>query len=358
MSIAFVFGTRPEILKVYPLIKEAEENNIKTIIIHTNQHYSHEMDQVFFEELKLRTPDYNLEVGSAPHNIQLSKMLLKLDTIFTDCNPDCVIVQGDTNSTLAGAIAANKRGIKVAHVEAGLRSYDRNMPEEINRIITDSISDYLFPVTKVQENILVKENISKEKIFTVGNTIVDTLHSKIRDTKTNLHFLETLDLKASKFSLLTMHRPSNVDNTETLMSLAKSLDIIAKSNDFKFIWPIHPRTEAKIKNEKLVLPDTIQLTSPKGYLDFLTLMSEAKFIFTDSGGIQEEACIIKKPCLTLRFNTERPETIEVGANKLVDHNIDKMQEAIDYFNSLDSFNWSNPFGDGNTSQKIINIIQE
>lgn len=355
MSIAFVFGTRPEILKVAPVIKEAEARGVKTILIHTNQHYSYELDQIFFEELDLRTPDFNLGVGSLDHNLQLADMLIKLDQVFKKEKIQTVIVQGDTNSTLAGALAASKLQIQIAHVEAGLRSYDKEMPEEINRIITDSVADYLFPVTKVQESILLSEGKSINSIFVTGNTIVDTLFDRLNYAKNNISVLERVKVTKNNYILLTMHRPSNVDQRDSLVSLLKTLQEVSSQKELIIIWPIHPRTKSKIEQEKISIPSGIKLLDPLGYIDFMSLMINSKYIFTDSGGIQEEACILQKPCLTLRSNTERPETIDVGANKLVGNSLHKINEALSYFDSVD-FDWENPFGDGNSSKLIMDVL--
>lgn len=357
MKLAFVFGTRPEILKIAPIVKEAQKRNISNILIHTNQHYSHEMDQVFFEELELKSPEYNLNVGSADHNIQTAKMLMGLDEIYKKEKPDIVIVQGDTNSTLSGALAASKLGVKIAHVEAGLRSYDKDMPEEINRILTDSISDFLFPVTEVQENILLNEGFSEDKILKVGNTIVDTLYDRLAKAKESKEILQKLNINLNDYFLLTMHRPSNVDNTDTLENIVRSLEIVSTEANKDIIWPIHPRTKSKIENEKINIPKNIILCNPLGYLDFLSLMLNSYMILTDSGGIQEEACILQKPCLTLRFNTERPETIDVGANLLVNNSLDKLINGINHFKNMSSYSWKNPFGDGTAAKKILDALK-
>lgn len=355
MKIAFVFGTRPEILKLSPLIKESINIGLETVIIHTNQHYSYELDEIFFEELDLPNPHYNLKVGSSDHNIQLSKMLVALDPIYKSEKPDFVFVQGDTNSTLAGALAAVKMGIKIAHVEAGLRSYDREMPEEINRILTDNISDYLFAVTEVQEKILESEGIDKSKVFCVGNTIVDTLFDRSPEAAKHIEALSKFQLQKNNYFLLTMHRPSNVDDSKKLVEILDNLNEISIKYDKPFLWPIHPRTKAKIEFEKIKVPESIILSEPLGYLDFLSLIINSNMIFTDSGGIQEEACILQKPCLTLRNNTERPETIEVGANYLVGNSLELMIGAIEKFKTK-SLSWNNPFGQNNVSKRILDSI--
>lgn len=354
-KIAFIFGTRPEILKVYPLIKEAEARGVPHVLIHTNQHYSREMDKIFFEELGIRAPEYNLNVGSGSHNSQTAKMLLGLDEVLTKEKPSIIVVQGDTNSTLAGALAGSKLGIKVAHVEAGLRSYDREMPEEVNRIITDSISDYLFPVTEVQKKILLSEGINEDKVLVSGNTIVDTLILQRERAQENKTILKRFNLSEDNYFLLTMHRPSNVDDSETLKRILNTLNEIAEERNTQILWPIHPRTKQKIEQEGIDLPKQIKTCEPLGYKDFLSLIIHSHLILTDSGGIQEEACILMKPCVTLRKNTERPETVSVGANKLAFGSKEKIKEAVEYFDSCDK-SWTNPFGDGKAAEKIMEAL--
>ncbi len=357
MKVGFVFGTRPEILKVYPLVVEAKKRKIDYFVVHTNQHYSHEMDQIFFEELDMDEPNYNLGIGSGSHNLQLAKMLSGIDEILNIEEPTHIIVQGDTNSTLAGALAACKTKAKVCHIEAGLRSYDKDMPEEQNRIITDNISDYLFPVTKIQEEILLSEGIDKDKVHTVGNTIVDTLKLRSLSAKDNKTILKQYNVKENGYLLLTMHRPSNVDDANHLNQQIDNLESFSKEKELKVVWPIHPRAKKNLEIFNITLSEKFILTEPLGYNDFLSLILNSKVIITDSGGIQEEACILKKPCITIRENTERPETVEVGANYLVGRDLNKIQEA---YTSLLSFNfdYKNPFGDGRSSEQIFNILQK
>lgn len=357
MKIAFVFGTRPEILKLSPLIKESISRGLDPLIIHTNQHYSYELDEIFFKELELPSPKYNLKVGSSDHNIQLADMLTALDPIYKKEKPNLVIVQGDTNSTLAGALAAVKMGIKIAHVEAGLRSYDKEMPEEVNRILTDNISDYLFAVTDVQKLILENEGIDSSKIFCVGNTIVDTLMDRRETAKIHTKALEKFSLKLDEYYLLTMHRPSNVDDSKQLMNILITLNEVALRHDKIFLWPIHPRTKSKIQRENIDIPASIKICDPLGYIDFLSLIVNSNMIFTDSGGIQEEACILQKPCITLRENTERPETIHVGSNFLVGSNKTLIMNAIDSFSQA-SKEWPNPFGNEGISKEILDILTQ
>ncbi|MFT6734149.1 MAG: UDP-N-acetylglucosamine 2-epimerase (non-hydrolyzing) [Polaribacter sp.] len=356
MKIGIIVGTRPEIIKMAPVIRECEKRNIPYFIIHSNQHYSKEMDSIFFEELHLPAPHYNLGVGSGLHSNQTGNILIKMEPILVDEKPDVVLVQGDTNTVLAGALAASKLNIKVGHIEAGLRSYDRTMPEETNRIMTDHISEYLFAVGPNQEKILRSEGIDNNKIHTVGNTVSDSLfqHLEISAQKSNI--LSQLALTAGEYFLVTAHRASNVDFRENLLELLNLFDEMYKQYTQQIVWPIHPRTQAKLKEFSIEVPQYLQLIQPVGYLDFIQLQKNAKLILTDSGGIQEEACLLGVPSLTLRENTERPEAVEVGASELVGRNAEKALNAAKKWLSRDDYSWKNPFGDGHVAEYILDII--
>jgi len=323
-------------------------------IIHSNQHYSENMDKIFFQELVLPKPEYNLGIGSSEHGNQTGRMLVKIEEILLKEHPDIVLSQGDTNTVLAGILAAAKQNIQTGHVEAGLRSNDRRMPEEKNRIICDVLSDYLFAPTTVQEKILLREGIPKERIFTVGNTIVDAVmhHKQIAEQKSKI--LQNLDLKPKEYVLVTAHRSLNVDSIKSLEKLVNLIQSIPKITGKSVIYPIHPRTKSKLEEYQLSIKD-VTLIEPLGYLDFLHLERYADLIITDSGGIQEEACILKVPCITLRENTERPETITIGANKLVGLNIDKFKDAVS-FHQQNKRSWKNPFGDGHSAEKIVEVV--
>jgi UDP-N-acetylglucosamine 2-epimerase (non-hydrolysing) len=302
------------------------------------------MDEIFFKELKLPSPKYNLNVGSQNRTKMISLIKKLSQNILITEKPDWVLVQGDTNTVLAGAQIAHKLGIKVAHIEAGLRSYDKSMPEEINRIKTDHISDILFPPTEAQKNILIKEGIDQSKIFVVGNTIVDSVNQ-------NLKLIKKV---TKKFFLLTLHRPSNVDNSKTLTKLINNLSTISKKFNIPFVFPIHPRTALQIKLNNIKLDEKyFEIKEPVGYLEMLALEKYAQIVFTDSGGLQEETCILHTPCITLRENTERPETIDVGANILASNNINKLITQTDQMLNIKK-TWSNPFGNGKTSIQILN----
>jgi UDP-N-acetylglucosamine 2-epimerase (non-hydrolysing) len=357
MKIGIVVGTRPEIIKMAPVIRECQNRNIPFFIIHSNQHYSAEMDSIFFEELHLPKPDYNLGVGSGLHSNQTGNILIKMEPILLEEKPTVVLVQGDTNTVLAGALAASKLNIKVGHIEAGLRSYDRTMPEETNRIMTDHISEYLFAVGPNQQAILKREGISVKKIYTVGNTVSDSLfqHLEISAEKSNI--LAELKVASGKYFLVTAHRASNVDIPSNLLELLALFDALHTKYSQTIVWPIHPRTQAKLKEFNIEIPSYLKLLPPIGYLDFIQLQKHAQLILTDSGGIQEEACLLGVPCITLRENTERPESIEVGANVLVGRNAEKALAAADkWLSNHEPLNWANPFGDGHVAETILDIV--
>lgn len=356
MKICVVLGTRPEIIKTSSVIRLCEKEGLDYYIIHTGQHYSYELDKIFFEELELPLPKYNLDVGSGSHAKQIASILERIEKIFEKDMPDIVLVQGDTNTVLAGALCAVKMGIKVGHIEAGLRSYDRNMPEEINRVVVDHISDYLFCPTEKSKDIALKEGIEKKNILVTGNTIVDAVTQNLELSNKKANILEDLKIKKSQYILLTAHRPANVDNKDNLESLFNGINNAADGLDLKVIFPIHPRTKKMIENFNLSIPNNIQIIDPVGFLEFLQLEANAALIMTDSGGIQEEACILKIPCITLRENTERPETIEVGANLLAGVNPEKIRDAAIEIYKKDK-DWKNPFGDGKSGEKIVRFLQ-
>ncbi len=360
MKIGIIVGTRPEIIKMAPVIRECKKRGIAHFIIHSNQHYSEEMDSIFFKELSLPAPDYNLGVGSGLHSNQTGNILIKMEPILLQEKPDVILVQGDTNTVLAGALAASKLDIKVGHIEAGLRSYDRTMPEETNRILTDHMSEYLFAVGPNQHAILVKEGIASDKIFTVGNTVSDSLFQHLDISASSSDILAKLNVVSGEFFLATVHRASNVDIMANLLELLALFDKLHERFKQKIVWPIHPRTQAKLTEFSINLPDYLTLVPPVGYLDFIQLQKHAQLILTDSGGIQEEACLLGVPCITLRENTERPESIEVGANVLVGRDANKALAAAEQWLSHDADHpkWTNPFGDGHVAETILDIITQ
>jgi len=351
VKVAIVLGTRPEIIKMSPIIRGLEEKNMEFFILHTGQHYSYNLDQVFFEQLKLPQPKYNLRVGSGTHAEETGKMMIGIERVLLDEKPDIVLVEGDTNTVLAGALASVKVGVTLGHVEAGLRSFDRSMPEEINRIVADHVSDILFAPTEVAKRNLLREGIPEEKIFVTGNTIVDAVYQ-------NLKLAETVNVPFADddYFLVTVHRQENTDNPMRLRNIIEGLKLVREYFNMPIIYPIHPRTLKRIKEYGIDV-EGLNLIEPLDYLSFLKLESKAKLIFTDSGGVQEEACILRVPCVTLRYNTERPETLEVGANVLAGTEpkeiLEKAKIMIDA-----KRDWENPFGDGRAANRIINIISK
>ena len=358
MKICLVIGTRPEIIKMSPIVRECQRKNIDFFVLHTNQHYSYNMDKVFFDDLELPHAKYNLRAGSGTHAKQTGRMLVRMDDILSSEKPDIVIVQGDTNTVLAGALAASKQNLKVGHLEAGLRSFDRQMPEEINRTMADHLSDYLFAPTKVSRQNLLNEGIDKNKIFVTGNTVVDATlkHLKLAEKRSSV--LDDLRLDKKKYILTTVHRPENVDNKKMFSEIMTGLDTVAEKFGIEVIYPIHPRSRKMLR--KFGLKDktnNIRFIDPVGYFDFLILEQNAKLIMTDSGGLQEEACILKVPCVTLRENTERPESIGFGANVLAGMEKENIVKSAKTMMNK-KIRWRNPFGDGKSGRKVINIIQK
>lgn len=354
MKIAIILGTRPEIIKMSPIIRECEKQRIDYYILHTGQHYSYEMDQIFFKQLQLPRAKYNLDVGSGKHGEQTGKMLARIEDILIKVTPDIVFVQGDTNTVLAGALAASKLQIKIGHVEAGLRSFDRTMPEETNRIIADHISDFLFSPTETSKRHLINEGISPEKIFVTGNTVVDAVYQNLKISKDGTNVLEKLGLEENKYFVATVHRAENVDNEERLRKILNGFLQLNMEFGLPIIFPAHPRTLKMIKEFGLRIPKITRVIEPLGYLEFMQLESRAKLILTDSGGVQEEACILKVPCITLRDNTERPETVDVGANLIAGSGEMIIEGARKMIES--DCEWENPYGNGNAAELTIQSV--
>ena len=355
MKIAIILGTRPEIIKMSPIIRECETGDY--FILHTGQHYSYNLDRAFFRELELPDAKYNLNIGSGTHAEETGKMLIGIEKVLLKEKPDIVLVEGDTNTVLAGALAACKLHTKVGHVEAGLRSFDRRMPEEINRVLTDHISDYLFaPTEKAKENLL-REGVDENKIFVTGNTIVDAVYQNLEIAERKVDILNKLNLNPEEYFLVTAHREENVDAKEKLEGILEGLKLVYEVFDLPIIYPVHPRTTKRLNEFGLEVPSGVELIEPLGFLEFLQLEANAKLVLTDSGGVQEETCILKVPCVTLRDNTERPETLEVGSNILVGTNQDKILEGVKIMTNKER-TWNNPFGDGKAGRRIINIILE
>ena len=353
-KILFILGTRPEIIKLSSLIHTCIKQTIPFTLIHTGQHYSYELDKIFFDELNLPNPDYNLHIGSAPHGEQTGKMLIGIEQILLKEMPDVVLVLGDPNSALAGALAAAKLHIPVCHIEAGRRSYNRSMPEELNRLMIDQIADYLFTPNEWTRQNLLKEGIPDDRIIVSGDPIVDVVTSCKETAAAHSDILQRLKIEPEKYVLLTLHRPENADIPNKLQTILNTLDIISAKYAYPVIFPCHPRTKKVLAMHKLILKN-IQITEPLGYMDFLQLETHASVILTDSGSMQEEACILHTPCVTLRDDTERPETVQIGANILAGTRPESILDAVESMLHPDK-NWQNPFGEPGVSERIIRDV--
>ena len=355
--IIIVVGARPNFMKMAPLYSELKKRKINTLLLHTGQHYDKNMSSVFFEELNMPEPDIYLGIGSDTHAKQTAKIMVDFEKVCLEKKPQRVIVAGDVNSTIACALVATKLSIPVDHVEAGLRSFDMNMPEEINRILTDRISSLLFTPSEDANINLINEGTAPEKIKFTGNIMIDSLMNNLE--KTNTTILEEIGVKKKKYALITLHRPSNVDEKTTLNEIIEGLKAI--SEDIKLVFPLHPRTKNKIEEFGLETKwnENIRITGPLGYLDFLSLTKNARMVITDSGGIQEETTALGIPCLTLRDNTERPITVDQGTNKIIGN---KQKRLIDEVkNILDSGKPSYEiphFWDGKTALRIADILEK
>jgi UDP-N-acetylglucosamine 2-epimerase (non-hydrolysing) len=322
-----VVGARPNFMKIAPIqrIMQRMTNAFEPILVHTGQHYDERMSKLFFDDLELPKPDIYLGVGSGSHAEQTAKIMIEFEKVCETEKPDLVVVVGDVNSTSACSMVASKMWIPIAHVEAGLRSFDRRMPEEINRIITDALSEYLFITEKSAIANLTKEAVPRDKIHFVGNVMIDSLIYHL-NKETNSDILAELNLKAKDYALVTLHRPSNVDDLESFTKIISAFKEIQEK--VPIVFPIHPRTQKNI--DKLGLRDEIsklenlKLIPPVGYFDFMHLMVNCEFVMTDSGGIQEETTYLGIPCLTLRENTERPITVEIGTNEIVGTDTEKI----------------------------------
>jgi len=359
-KIAVVFGTRPEIIKLSSVIRLLHRTRRPYFMIHTGQHYSYEMDRVFFRDLELPQPHHQLSVrssGGNRHGEHTGRMLEEIERILIAENPGAVLVQGDTNSVLAGSLAAAKLpGVKLGHVEAGLRSYDRQMPEEINRIVSDHLSDHLFAPTEGARRTLLDEGIDRKKVLVTGNTIVDALQENLRLAKKKVALSRWVP-KGGKYFLMTLHRQENVDHRSALAPILEGLRRVSAAFRTPILFPIHPRTVGRLKHLGLSLPEGIRPVEPVGFLEFIRLEEHAELILSDSGGVQEEACILRVPCVTLRTTTERPETVEVGANAIAGREPEAILRLARRMIAVKR-NWRNPFGDGKSGRRIVNAVEK
>lgn len=353
IRITCLVGARPNFVKMAAIVQELHRRSrFSARLVHTGQHYSPEMSASFFSDLDLPEPDVNLGIGGGTHTEATAGIMLALERELATDRPDLLLVVGDVNSTLAGALVAAKLGIPIAHVEAGLRSFDRKMPEEINRILTDVLSDHLFATEPSGVGNLLAEGIPRQKVHLVGNVMVDTL-LRFRDRSRSSDVLDRLGLQPKSYAVVTLHRPSNVDDPERLRSLIEMLEQLQRR--VRVVFPVHPRTMQRI--EQCSIRSGLLLVPPMGYLDFLRLMSDARLVLTDSGGIQEETTILKVPCLTLRDNTERPITVEQGTNQLV--GVDPARILPVALDAL-AREWevrAPEFWDGKASIRILDVLE-
>lgn len=359
MNVLIVVGTRPNFIKVTQFKKVAKKNAIIDIkIVHTGQHYDEKMANVFFTQFD-SAPDFFLNISNTTANTQMAEVMLGIEKISKEYSPDLIMVVGDVNSTFAAAIAANKLGIKIAHLESGLRSFDRSMPEEINRILTDEITDYFFVTEQSGYDHLLEEGKKEEQLFFVGNTMIDTMvafEQMILDNP----ILQTLKIIPQEFVLMTIHRPATVDDKVEIEKLLNLIEYVADS--YKVVFPVHPRTINNLKKfnlySKFEKIKNIVITEPIDYFSFQKLILECKFILTDSGGIQEESTFRLKPCITLRPNTERPSTITIGSNTLLPFNMELIKETISTIEN-GSYKKSSvpPLWDGKATERIVKILE-
>lgn len=359
MKIINICGARPNFMKIAPLMRAFHAaGGIEPLLVHTGQHYDENMSRLFFDELAIPRPDLNLEVGSASHARQTAAIMERFEPVLLDHQPDAVLVVGDVNSTIACALVAVKLGIEVYHVEAGLRSFDRTMPEEINRVLTDAISSLLFVSEPSGMQNLKREGVPDERVHFVGNVMIDTLENNRAKAEAS-NILDRLQLAAGQYVVVTMHRPASVDHPEVMEQLLGVFDDICRA--LPIVFPMHPRTRAMLGRTPLLarmenMPGLI-LIDPIGYLDFLKLTSTAAAVLTDSGGIQEETTILNVPCLTLRDNTERPVTVEQGTNRLVGLDPDRIRAAWGELRSRHATTVRRPEKwDGHAAERIANII--
>lgn len=372
-KIISVVGARPNFMKIAPIHKAFSgnrfpESGVRHLICHTGQHYDEKMSKSFFVDLELPEPDFYLGIGSGSHAEQTANVMIEFEKILIKEKPDLVIVVGDVNSTIACSLTAVKLNIPVAHVEAGLRSFDKKMPEEINRVLTDRISDYLFVTEKSGLENLKNEGVSDDKIFFVGNVMIDSLINYLpKANNSNIH--KELNVEKGNYVLATLHRPSNVDDPEQLNKLIKMLNVISEKR--KVIFPVHPRTKKNLEQSFIQLEaqrrsrsigtisQSVIMSDPIGYIDFLSLIKNAELILTDSGGIQEESTYLGVQCITLRDSTERPITVEIGTNQLLGNNLSEAQKAaLDVLDGKIRKGTIPELWDGKAAERIVNIILE
>ena len=355
LKVLHVVGARPNFVKIAPILAamQARGHAFQQVLVHTGQHYDDDMSRIFFDDLKMPAEDEFLGIGSGTHSEQTGRVILAFEPVLLKHQPDWVMVVGDVNSTLACALVCAKLGVHVAHVEAGLRSWDRSMPEEINRLLTDQICDLLFTPSKDAGANLSREGIAEQKIHFVGNVMIDTL-VKMLPKAQERPILGDLGLEKGGFMLVTLHRPANVDQPETLAQILSALETIAQ--EFPVVFPVHPRTRKNMQSFEMQA-EGVNFLEPLGYLDFLALTNSARLVLTDSGGIQEETTYLGVPCLTVRPNTERPVTVEIGTNRLVASQRESILEAVkDLFSGHVRKGVCPPLWDGKASERIVEVM--
>ncbi|ESP86900.1 non-hydrolyzing UDP-N-acetylglucosamine 2-epimerase [Candidatus Halobonum tyrrellensis] len=353
--VCIVLGTRPELVKLAPVIRACERRGVDYSLVHTGQHYSRALDGVFFDDLSIPEPDHHLGVGSGSHAEQTGEMIEAVEAVVADEDPEIVVVQGDTNSSLAGGVVASKLPTTLAHVEAGLRSYDREMPEEVNRVLVDHVADSLLaPTERAREN-LRAEGLPDERIVVTGNTVVDAVREHARVAADRSTVLDDVGVEAGEFLLLTAHRQENVDDPDRFGRLLEGVARYADRVGLPVVYPVHPRAAERIESSGVDVPDAIRTVEPLRYLDFLRLEDDAALVFTDSGGVQEEACVLGTPCVTLRDSTERPETVTVGANRVAGVDPESVVAAAEAMCDRPG-DWENPFGDGDAADRVLDAL--
>ena len=354
--IATIIGTRPEIIKMAPVVEALDALDHEHVLVHSGQHYDLLMDAVFFRDLGLREADHRFELKAKPPHLQVATTMRQIAGAVAGA--DLVVVHGDTNTTLAGALLGNKLGIPVAHVEAGIRSFDKSMPEEVNRVLTDQVSRLLFAPTEIAAKNLGAENVD-DGVHVVGNSVIDAIRANTSRAEAKCSILQDLGLARARYALLSFHRAENVDDRSRLARVLRVLREIASQHSLEIVFPVHPRTRKMARSfglEALLMPaGGIRAVDPLGYLDMLVLEKNAALVLTDSGGLQEESCYFRVPCVTLRENTERPETLAIGANVLAGTDPDRILRAVDRQLRV-SRRWRNPYGGGTTAAKVARIV--
>ena len=353
MKIMSIFGTRPEIIRLSRIFEQIDKN-FEHIMVNTSQNFTRELNSIFFDDLKVRKPDFDLKINTDAYGPEVADVIIKTEKLLKKENPDILLILGDTNSGLS-ALPAAHQGIKVAHLEAGMRSYDFRMPEEKNRVMIDHLSTLLLPYTPYSRENLIRENVHPSKIYIVGNPIIEVIDFYLpKIEKSNI--LSKLKLKKNDYFLVTAHRSENVDDKKSLRNIFTGLEKIYQKYNKKIIYPIHPRTVSKMKG--IEIPSGIKIIEPLGFFDFSNLEKNAFCLITDSGTVPEESLYFRKPCVTIRESTERPETIEAGSNILSGLNPEKILQSVNVITSKKpDWEWNTALGDGKTSRKVVNILQ-